>query len=129
MQPKPTHRHSRTALTLMAAAAVMPIVVTPADAQSSNQILKRNRRTDDGRVRAVEDTGPSYAPQTQSYGSMSSLAQQEMIRRQDKVRQADEALLEGRRAYAEGDYEKAVQEYRRALDILPDVSSVTSEKN
>jgi len=127
MQPKPTHRHSRTALTLMAVAAVMPIVVTPANAQSSNQILKRNRRTDDGRVRAVEDTAPSYAPQ--NYGSMSSLAQQEMIRRQDKVRQADEALLEGRRAYAEGDYEKAVQEYRRALDILPDAPMLAARRS
>jgi len=53
----------------------------------------------------------------EGYGD--GLAQQEMIRRQQNVITSDELRDEGRKAYAEGDYETAVSKYRAALDILP----------
>ena len=47
------------------------------------------------------------------------LAGQEKIRRQLAVTQSDELLKDGRKAYAEGDYDTAAQKYREALDTLP----------
>ncbi len=43
----------------------------------------------------------------------SSLAQREMIRRQNAVVEGDRLLAEGREAYAKGDYQKAVD-----LDLI-----------
>ncbi len=53
-------------------------------------------------------------------GSYSGLAQREMIRRQEAVADADRLFLEGREAYAKGDYQVAVDKFRQALDRLPD---------
>nr|MDP0503913.1 type II and III secretion system protein [Verrucomicrobiota bacterium JB025] len=50
----------------------------------------------------------------------SSLAQREMVRRQDAVRRGDQLLSEGREAYAQGDYQKAVDKYTEALQAVPD---------
>ena len=50
----------------------------------------------------------------------SGLAEREMIRRQDAVREGDRLLAEGREAYAKGDYQKAVDKYKQALDKVPD---------
>ncbi|MCP5543740.1 MAG: tetratricopeptide repeat protein [Akkermansiaceae bacterium] len=55
----------------------------------------------------------------EGYG-YSSLAQREMIRRQDAVAEGDRLLMEGREAYAKGDYQQAVDKYRQALDRVPD---------
>jgi len=55
------------------------------------------------------------------------LVGQELIRRQEAVRSADELLVEGREAYAKADYETAVQKYRAALDKLP-YGSATSDR-
>ena len=41
----------------------------------------------------------------------SSLAQREMIRRQNDVAEGDRLLAEGREAYAKGDYQQAVDKY------------------
>lgn len=49
----------------------------------------------------------------------SDLAQREAIRRQEAVAQADQLLNEGRTAYAEREYEKAVAKYKQALSVLP----------
>ena len=49
----------------------------------------------------------------------SSLAQREMIRRQNDVAEADRLLAEGREAYAKGDYQQAVDKYSQALQKLP----------
>lgn len=57
----------------------------------------------------------------------SDLLAQEMIRRQQDVAKADELLNEGREAYAEGEYETAVQKYREALNILP-YGTATSDR-
>lgn len=48
-----------------------------------------------------------------------SIAQTEAIRRQAATQDAESLLLEGRAAYAKGEYEEAVQKYRTALDTLP----------
>ena len=53
------------------------------------------------------------------YGGGGGLAGQELIRRQQAVNSADQLLIEGREAYAKGEYEEAVDKYREALNILP----------
>jgi len=55
------------------------------------------------------------------------LSQQETIRRQQAVVTSDELRDEGRKAYAEGDFETAVQKYRSALDSLP-YGTATSDR-
>ena len=50
----------------------------------------------------------------------SSLAQREMVRRQSAVVEGDRLLAEGREAYAQGDYQKAVDKYTQALQMVPD---------
>ena len=81
MEKIPTHRYSRTAAILMAAAAVMPLASHVAHADS--------------------------------------LVQQEIARRAAQVQEADAALLDGRKLYAEGKFEEAVAEYRKAINLLP----------
>lgn len=75
----------------MAVAAAMPVVATAAPADASG------------------------------YGTskFSSLAERETIRRQNAVIEGDKLLSEGRKDYAKGDYQKAVDEYKRALELLP----------
>jgi len=51
--------------------------------------------------------------------SQSDLAKREMMRRAEKVRQAEDLLGSGREAYQKGDYETAVTSYNEALGILP----------
>lgn len=61
-------------------------------------------------------------------GHGQSLAQQEAVRRQADMAKSDELLLEGRKAYAEGNYEAAVQNYKEALSLLPYGTSSTSRR-
>jgi general secretion pathway protein D len=91
MQKPLMNRPCRTTLTLMAVASTMPAVITVANAE--------------------EGAG---------YTQLSGLAQREMVRRQEAVTDADRFLLEGREAYAKGDYQQSVDKYRQALDRLPD---------
>jgi general secretion pathway protein D len=91
MQQTPTHRTSRTAIMLMAAASATPAVITHAT--------------------AGEGVGSGYG--------YSSLAQREMVRRQNDIRQADRLLIEGREAYANGDFQQAVDKYSQALQLVP----------
>lgn len=85
MENTPTHRSSRTAAILMAAAIAMPIVVSSsASAQES------------------------------------SLVQAEIARRQLQIVEADKAILDGRKAYTEKNYEEAVNQYRKAVTMLPE---------
>ncbi len=60
--------------------------------------------------------------------AQSPLAQREMIRRQDAVADGDKLLLEGREAYAKGDYETAVAKYKQALDRLPNAPMVADRR-
>lgn len=61
------------------------------------------------------------------YG-MSGLAQREMVRRQGAIAQADALLLEGRAAFAKGDFQQSVDKYRQALDVLPDAQMVADRR-
>ncbi|MEO1855942.1 MAG: Amuc_1098 family type IV pilus outer membrane protein, partial [Rubritalea sp.] len=91
MEKIPTHRSSRTAAILMAAAAVMPLASHVAQAQS--------------------------------------LVQQEIARRAAQVQEADAAILDGRKLYAEGKYEQAVAEYRKAINLLPAGPAVADRRH
>ncbi|MGC6426800.1 MAG: Amuc_1098 family type IV pilus outer membrane protein [Akkermansiaceae bacterium] len=57
------------------------------------------------------------------------LAADELIRRQAAVRAADELLVEGRAAYAAGNYDEAVQKYREALNTLPYGTATAERRN
>ncbi len=56
-----------------------------------------------------------------------SLAQRELARRRALVNDSDIAFKAGRVAHAEQDYETAVSEYRRALNLLPN-GPITAER-
>lgn len=58
-----------------------------------------------------------------SANAQSSLAKREMIRRQNDIANAERLLVEGREAYAKGDYPMAVDKYKQALGKVPDVPS------
>ena len=49
----------------------------------------------------------------------SSIADRELARRLERVRQAEEEILEGDKLYADGDLEAAIAKYSAALDKLP----------
>lgn len=100
MQKTPTHRTSSTVATLLAVAAVMPVTLTVANA------------------------GEGYS----GNGSLSGLAQKEMLRRQNAVAQSDSLRDEGREAYAKGDYKQAVDKYKEALQVLPDAPMVQDRR-
>lgn len=58
------------------------------------------------------------------YGSsgvgVPGIATNYVIRLQENVKQADEAALRGSQLMADGDYQGAIDQYRAALDLLPD---------
>lgn len=58
-----------------------------------------------------------------------SLVQQEIARRAAQVQEADAALLDGRKHYAEGKYEEAVAEYRKAINLLPTGPAVADRRH
>ncbi len=49
-----------------------------------------------------------------------SIASHYVIRLQERVKKADEAALRGSQLMADGDYQGAIDQYRNALDLLPD---------
>ena len=51
--------------------------------------------------------------------SIPGIAQREVIRRRERLRQIDDAALRAHQAMAEGDLENAVSQYRSALNGLP----------
>ena len=52
-------------------------------------------------------------------GGVSSIAEREIARRMARQEDARQALERGDKAYAEGDYETALSEYKGAIDALP----------
>lgn len=52
-------------------------------------------------------------------GGVSSIAEREIARRMARQEDARQALERGDKAYAEGDYEAALSEYKGAIDALP----------
>ena len=99
MQKPPMYRTSRAAIALMAVAAAMPVTITVA--------------------KAGESTGSSR---------YSSLAEREMIRRQQAVTEADRLLSEGRTAYEKGDYQQAVDKFGEARNTLPDAPMLADRR-
>jgi general secretion pathway protein D len=59
-------------------------------------------------------------------GSVSGIAQREMARRMQRVHDAEAAIAKGDALFAEGDYEGALNEYKTALDLLPDAPMTAS---
>lgn len=59
---------------------------------------------------------------------MSSLAEREMIRRQEAVAQADRLLAEGRTAYEKGDFQQAVDKFSEARTTLPDAPMLADRR-
>lgn len=70
----------------------------------------------------------SSAQTTEGYSGMSSLAQREIIRRQQAVVEADQLFLEGRESYAKADFQQAVDKYRQALSKLPDAPVLSDRR-
>lgn len=63
----------------------------------------------------VANAGPA------GYGSgVPSIATNYVIRLQERVKKADEAALRGSQLMADGDYQGAIDQYRAALDLLPE---------
>lgn len=60
---------------------------------------------------------PAQAP---TAVNLSALAKREMIRRQNDVLDADALFVEGREAYAAGDFQMAVDKFSAALQKVPD---------
>jgi general secretion pathway protein D len=59
-------------------------------------------------------------------GSASGIAQRELARREARVQEAQAAMERGDKLFAEGDYEGALNEYKAALDLLPDAPMTAS---
>lgn len=55
-----------------------------------------------------------------SEGGVPGIATSYVIRLQENVKKADEAALRGSQLMADGDYQGAIDQYRAALDLLPD---------
>lgn len=53
-------------------------------------------------------------------GAVPGLARNYVVRLQERVKKADEAALRGSQLMADGDYQGAIDQYRAALDLLPD---------
>lgn len=102
MQKPTMHRTSRIAISLMAVAAALPATITSVNA------------------------GEGYYPQSGS--TMSPAAQREMIRRREAVARADQLLVEGREAYAKGEYQAAVDKFTEARNLLPDAPLLADRK-
>ncbi|MEO0414663.1 MAG: Amuc_1098 family type IV pilus outer membrane protein, partial [Verrucomicrobiota bacterium] len=55
-----------------------------------------------------------------SPSGVSAIAQNYVIRMQERVKQADEAAIRGSQLYANGDYEGALDQYLQAIELLPE---------
>ncbi len=66
----------------------------------------------------------SLAGEGRSSSTM-SIAEREIIRRQERIAQALEEEAAGDKAMADKDYDGAVQRYRAALDLLPDATAAS----
>lgn len=58
-----------------------------------------------------------------------SIASNYVIRLQERVKQADEAALRGSQLMADGDYQGAIDQYRAALDLLPEAPMTEPRRN
>ncbi|NRB72962.1 MAG: von Willebrand factor type A domain-containing protein [Verrucomicrobiales bacterium] len=73
-----------------------------------------------GNSGSTDYNGPYTAPVT-------SVAENYVVRLQERVKQADEAALRGTQLQAEGDYQGAIDQYHAAIDLLPE-APMTEER-
>ena len=73
----------------------------------------------DVKSRNTEEVRYSIDDSEQSERGISSIAKKEIARRSALVAEADEAFLEGRDAYANKNYKKAAEYYKKAGTLLP----------
>jgi len=76
---------------------------------------KSNPNTAAGRPAPSGSTTPRNLSAPDDPGSVPSIARREVIRRQEMVRQMDEAAIRASQRMAEDDLEGAVEGYRRAI--------------
>ncbi|MDA7673505.1 hypothetical protein N8615_03855, partial [Verrucomicrobiales bacterium] len=61
-------------------------------------------------------------------GGVPGVASRYVIRLQERVKKADEAALRGSQLMADEDYQGAIEQYKSALDLLPDAEMTESRK-
>lgn len=62
-------------------------------------------------------------------GGTSGIAEREIARRQQKILEAAELIAKGDQAKADGDLETAIQNYRSAIDLLPDAPFTRAQRD
>ncbi|MGF1656338.1 MAG: tetratricopeptide repeat protein, partial [Verrucomicrobiales bacterium] len=78
-------------------------------------------------IPTISTAGPMGAPG--SGDGLQAAAERELVRRQQLMLEAEEAILLGDQAMKNKDYEAAVELYRRAYDILPDSLATENLRN
>ena len=73
----------------------------------------------------IASAGPGGAP---GGSSVADIAEREKIRRLQRVQEADENIVEGKRLEADKDYEGARLEYKSALDKIPRAPLVAAKR-
>jgi general secretion pathway protein D len=62
-------------------------------------------------------------------GSLSGIADREINRRLQRAHEAEDAIARGDKYYADGDYEQALNEYKTALDLLPEAPATQAVRD
>lgn len=89
--------------------------------ESVDAILNNSNHKPDDEVTILPATeGEGETPVSGSSFRNGTLAHREIARRQNNITEADRNLVEGREAYAKGDYSEAADKYKEALAALPD---------
>ena len=70
-------------------------------------------------ILAAAAVTPVLTTAAHAQGGYSSLAEREMLRRQNQVAESDRLRDEARQAYAEAKYKEAYDNYKQALQLLP----------
>lgn len=79
---------------------------------------------------ALTHAGPTgYPAGGGGVGVSGGIAERELARRMAQVQDAMEAIREGQRLEAEGDYEGAIEQYREAVRLLPDAPATRDWRN
>ncbi len=69
---------------------------------------------------AITTAATFAGPGASSGGSLSGIADREFNRRLQRTHEAEDSITKGDKYYVDGDYEQALNEYKTALDILPE---------
>ncbi len=87
--------------------------------ESIDAILNNPNRTAQDEI-AILPAAEGESPVGGQSFSGGTLAQREIIRREQSIKEGDDAFINGRDAYAKGDYTQAVDKYKQAIAVLPD---------